>query len=88
MLGGLRLSFLFGALELIPMGLVHTILNGSPVIVMVLSHFILKDPCNMLKTVSTLGLLAGVVLIFQPHKLILESSGQVSKSRGQSNQSN
>jgi len=48
-IGGLRLCFIFAALEKIPMALVHTILNGSPVVVMILGHFFLKDPCNILR---------------------------------------
>jgi drug/metabolite transporter (DMT)-like permease len=32
---------------------------------MVLSHFFLKDPCNILRFASTFGLVGGIVLIFQ-----------------------
>lgn len=40
--GGLRLCMLFAALQLTEMSIVHTILNGSPVMVMVLAHFMLS----------------------------------------------
>ncbi len=42
--------------------------------VMVLSHFFLKDPCNALRTACTFGLVAGVMLIFQPQDLIFAST--------------
>jgi drug/metabolite transporter (DMT)-like permease len=37
---------------------------------MVLSHFFLNDKCSVLRTISTFGLVCGVVLIFQPQTFI------------------
>ncbi len=40
------------------MALVHTILNGSPVVVMILGHFFLKDPCNILRSITNAFILS------------------------------
>ena len=46
---------------------------------MVLSHFFLHDPCNLLRTTCTFGLVAGVILIFQPQTLLFATTTQVGK---------
>jgi hypothetical protein len=44
---------------------------------MVLGHFFLKDTCSVLRTVSTFGLVAGVILIFQPQNFIIADFEEV-----------
>eukprot|EP00096_Caligus_rogercresseyi_P006199 TRINITY_DN22485_c0_g1_i1.p1 TRINITY_DN22485_c0_g1~~TRINITY_DN22485_c0_g1_i1.p1 ORF type:complete len:407 (-),score=37.91 TRINITY_DN22485_c0_g1_i1:1-1221(-) len=71
---GFRLFLIFGALKRIYMANVHTILNGSPVLVMIFSHFLLNDHCNVIRCISTGFLVLGVVLIFQPYKFVMLDS--------------
>uniref|UniRef100_A0A0K2V7Z2 EamA domain-containing protein n=1 Tax=Lepeophtheirus salmonis TaxID=72036 RepID=A0A0K2V7Z2_LEPSM len=71
---GFRLLLIFGALKRIYMANVHTILNGSPVLVMIFSHFVLNDRCNIIRSISTVFLVGGVVLIFQPYKFVMLDS--------------
>ena len=67
-IGGIRLSLLFQAFQLIPITSVHTIINASPVLVMLLSHFILNDSYNLLRVFSSMGFVLGVIFVFQPHQ--------------------
>jgi drug/metabolite transporter (DMT)-like permease len=48
---------------------------------MALSYFFLKDRCNILRTGCTLGLVAGVILIFQPQAFV--NSTQLSSTQNQ-----
>ncbi|TRY73428.1 hypothetical protein TCAL_07780 [Tigriopus californicus] len=69
LIGGIRLCLIFAGLQLIHMSTVHTILNGSPILVMVLSHFLLQnDRFSWVKGLSCVLLVGGVVLNFQPYK--------------------
>lgn len=69
LIGGIRLCLIFAGLQLIHMSTVHTILNGSPILVMVLSHFLLQnDRFSWVKGLSCILLVAGVILNFQPYK--------------------
>ena len=63
-LGGIRLSLIFAALRLAPMTIVHTMLTGTPIAVMILSAFMLKnsDKCTLLKVLASCLFLAGVTL--------------------------
>ena len=38
---------------------------------MILGHFFLKDRCSILRAVATVGLVAGVVLIFEPQNFMV-----------------
>ena len=64
LLGGIRLSLIFAALRLAPMTMVHTMLTGTPVLVMILSAFMLKnsDKCTLLKVLASCLFVAGVTL--------------------------
>ena len=63
-LGGIRLSMIFSALRLAPMTIVHTMLSGSPVLVMILSALMFKqsDKCTALKVVASGLFVAGITL--------------------------
>eukprot|EP00095_Tigriopus_kingsejongensis_P002702 maker-scaffold665_size116259-snap-gene-0.15 protein:Tk02702 transcript:maker-scaffold665_size116259-snap-gene-0.15-mRNA-1 annotation:"transmembrane protein " len=72
--GGFRLCLIFAGLQLIHMSTVHTILNGAPILVMVLSHFLLQnDRFSVVKGLSCILLIAGVLLNFQPYKWLNDS---------------
>ncbi len=64
LVGGFRLSFIFAALMLAKMTTVHTMLNGTPVVVMLLSAAMLKKAdkftCN--KALASVMLIGGVLL--------------------------
>merc|ERR1719427_787739 len=64
--GGLRLLFIFTSFSRLPLGDSTTILFSSPVIVMVLSIFILKENCGIFRMLAATSLIAGVVLISKP----------------------
>ena len=64
--GGLRILFIFTSFSRLPLGDSTTILFSSPVIVMVLSMFILKERCGVFRVVAAAGLLSGVILISKP----------------------
>ena len=55
---------IFAALRIAPMTIVHTMLSGSPVLVMILSALLLKqsDKCTALKVVASCLFVAGIVL--------------------------
>lgn len=63
-LGGIRLTLIFAALLLAPMTIVHTMLSGTPVLVMILSAFMLEnsDKCTLLKVFASCLFVAGVTL--------------------------
>ena len=64
--GGLRLLFIFTSFSRLPLGDSTTILFSSPVIVMFLSIFILKENCGVFRMVAATTLIAGVILIAKP----------------------
>merc|ERR1719427_267912 len=64
--GGLRLLFIFTSMSRLPLGDSTTILFSSPIIVMVLSIFILKETCGVYRVVAGFSLITGVVLIAKP----------------------
>ena len=64
--GGLRILFIFTSFSRLPLGDSTTILFSSPVIVMVLSMFILQERCGVFRVVAAAGLLSGVILISKP----------------------
>ena len=64
--GGLRILFVFLSFSLLPLGDATTILFSSPVIVMILSKFILKEACGMFRVVAAVTLLTGVILVSKP----------------------
>jgi drug/metabolite transporter (DMT)-like permease len=63
-IGGIRLSLIFAALMLAHMTMVHTMLNGTPVIVIFLSWAILKssDSMTKIKALASFMLIGGVIL--------------------------
>ena len=64
--GGLRILFIFTSFSRLPLGDSTTILFSSPVIVMVLSMFILHERCGIFRMVAATTLLGGVILISKP----------------------
>ena len=64
--GGLRILFIFTSFARLPLGDSTTILFSSPVLVMVLSVFILKERCGVFRIVAAVTLVSGVVLIAKP----------------------
>jgi len=64
--GGLRIFFIFTSFARLPLGDSTTILFSSPVIVMVLSMFILHERCGIFRMVAATTLLGGVILISKP----------------------
>ena len=64
--GGLRILFIFTSFARLPLGDSTTILFSSPVLVMVLSVFILKEKCGVFRVVAAVTLVSGVVLIAKP----------------------
>ncbi len=60
---GTRLSLLFSALKGSQMASVHSIMQGSPILVMVIGHFFLKDRLNAVRIVSAFLLIAGICLV-------------------------
>jgi len=64
--GGLRIFFIFTSFSRLPLGDTTTILFSSPVIVMVLSMFILHERCGIFRMVAATTLLGGVILISKP----------------------
>lgn len=64
--GGLRILFIFTSFARLPLGDSTTILFSSPIIVMVLSMFILHEGCGVFRVVAASGLLSGVILISKP----------------------
>ena len=71
LMGGIRLCLVFLGLQLIHMSTVHTIMSGAPVVVMCLSHRLLRnEPFTVIKGFSCTMLIVGIVLCFQPYKWI------------------
>ena len=70
-----RLCMLFAALCLTEMSIVHTILNGSPVMVMILAHFMLSgaERMTLLKVASAFLLIVGILLNANPLKAIQDA---------------
>ena len=64
--GGLRIFFIFTSFARLPLGDSTTILFSSPVIVMVLSMFILHERCGIFRMVAATTLIGGVILISKP----------------------
>ena len=64
--GGLRIFFIFTSFSRLPLGDSTTILFSSPVIVMLLSMFILHERCGIFRMVAATTLLGGVILISKP----------------------
>ena len=63
---GVRLSCLFQAWQLLPIASVQSITNASPVLVMIISHFVfVDDPMTLIRTFCCGGYITGVLLIFQ-----------------------
>ena len=64
--GGLRVLFIFLSFSQLPLGDATTILFSSPVLVMVLSVFFLKEKCGVFRVVAAVTLISGVSLIAKP----------------------
>ena len=64
--GAFRLFFIFQALQETEMGSVHSIMQGAPVLVMILGHFFLNDRLNIVRGFCSLFLIGGIALISQP----------------------
>ena len=65
MVTGARLSCLFQAWQMISIADVQSIINASPVLVMILSHIIIDDRMTLIKSLCCIGYLVGVLCIFQ-----------------------
>ena len=66
LIGGIRLYLIFSALQGCPMGSVHSILQGSPIIAMILGHFFMNDKLTPLRGLCGVSLALGIVLISNP----------------------
>ena len=92
LIGGIRLSLIFLAYAKSPLGAVNAIMQGSPIVVMFLSHFLLNDKLTVVRISCGFGLIAGILLImdwngenlkanigfiFASVAMILSASGQV-----------
>ena len=64
--GGLRIFFIFTSFSRLPLGDSTSILFSSPIIVMIISMFVLKEHCGLFRVAASGGLLTGVVLIAKP----------------------
>jgi len=64
--GGLRLLFIFTSFSRLPIGDSTTIFYSSPILVMVLSIFLLGEKCGMFRIVAVSAMISGVVLIAKP----------------------
>ncbi|XP_058798046.1 solute carrier family 35 member G1-like [Phymastichus coffea] len=64
--GGMTLSLLYYSFRKLPLGDATTIIFSSPVLVMVLSFFFLKEPCGVLRITVIGALITGVILVAQP----------------------
>jgi len=64
--GGLRILFIFTSFSSLPLGDATTILFSSPVLVIALSVFLLKERCGVFRFLAALVLVIGVVLIAKP----------------------
>lgn len=75
LIGGLRLNLIFAALQLSPMSIVHTLMSGSPVLVMLLSHCLLNkdDQFTVLKGVASVLLVGGILLNANPMDAIRDA---------------
>ena len=74
--GGLRVLFIFTSFARLPLGDSTTILFSSPVLVMALSVFILKEKCGVFRVVAALILVSGVILIAKPPFIFGQQGGQ------------
>ncbi len=81
--GGLRLNVIFAALKISSMSIVHTLLNGSPVLVMLLSHCMLnkQDPFTKMKAFASVLLLIGIVLNTNPLEAIDEAVRELLRTK-------
>ena len=64
--GGIRLALIFCALHASPMGSVHSIIQGAPILVMVYAHFFFGDRMTIIRGMSAVGLMGGIFLIAKP----------------------
>lgn len=64
--GGLRIFFIFTSFSRLPLGDSTSILFSSPIIVMIISMFLLKEHCGVFRVVASASLLTGVILISKP----------------------
>ena len=71
--GGIRLCLIFGALNLVPLAIVHTMMNATPVVVMFLSTLILDDRLTALKIIASALLLTGVGFNSNPIEAIAKA---------------
>jgi len=64
--GGFRIAFIFTSFTHLPLGDSTAILFSSPVIVMAMSIFLLKERCGLFRIFASASLVAGVILITKP----------------------
>jgi len=64
--GGLRLLFIFTSFSRLNIGDSTTIFYSSPILVMVLSIFLLSEKCGIFRVVAVTTMITGVVLIAKP----------------------
>ena len=63
---GIRVAFIFQALQATGLGSVHAIWQGSPLVVMICAHFFLGDRLTPLRIFAALLLVVGIVLNAMP----------------------
>merc|ERR1712038_517368 len=66
---GIRLLLVFASFAMLPLGDSTAILFSQPVVVMLLSVFLLQEACGLYRLVAAASLLAGVLLISKPPAL-------------------
>merc|ERR1712038_1403714 len=66
---GIRLLLVFASFAMLPLGDSTAILFSQPVVVMLLSVFLLQEACGLYRLVAAASLLAGVLLIAKPPAL-------------------
>ena len=67
------LSLFFQALQQSPMGNVHSIMQGAPILVMVLGHFFFNDRLNFVRGFCAISLIGGIICIAKPKDVSLLS---------------
>merc|ERR1711884_243562 len=65
-LGGFLLLAIFQAVSSLPLGDATAIFFSSPAFTMILSFFILRDHCGLIRVLISLTLLVGVVVLSRP----------------------
>ena len=69
LIAGIRLACLFQALKFSNLGSTSAIMQGNPLIVMIIGHFFLKDKITLIRGFSAISLIVGIVLSAIPDNI-------------------